>query len=67
MTTVTFEFLISPEKLLFLPIAICDFPFRLSSSFFKVFSLTMSSFIFDSTIGICDSDSGGLVQQPLVD
>lgn len=40
---------------------------HLSSSLFKVFSSTLSSFISNFAIGIGDSDSGSLIQQPLVD
>ena len=37
------------------------------SSFFRVFSLTMSSFISGFAIGMGGSDSEGSIQQPLVD
>lgn len=64
-----FKFLPSlPKSSLFLHLRFA-IPFLLHSSFsiFKVFFLTMSSFIFDFAIGMGGSDFGGLIKQTLVD
>lgn len=64
-----FKFLPSlPKSSLFLHLRFA-IPFLLHSSFsiFKVFFLTMSSFIFDFAIGMGGRDFRGLIQQPLLD